>query len=198
LHGGEVPSAFDGGPQEWFTPNGLTGPDYVGSFYTYPNSQEATTMFFHDHALGATRLNLYAGLAGLYFLRDARDTGLTNNPIGLPAGPYEIELALQDRSFDTLGQLVFPDAGVNPADHPFWSPEFFGDVNCVNGVSWPFLKVEPRQYRFRIVNGANARFYDLTLADARTNQPPVYQIGSDGGLLNFPALLNNRRTSLLL
>ena len=193
LHGAEVPSAFDGGPESWFTPRyKITGPGYVSNRYVYPNRQEATTLFYHDHALGATRLNVYAGLAGFYFLRDDRDTGLPSNPIGLPAGDYEIELALQDRMFDSNGQLFFPDEGINP-EHPYWVPEFFGDVIVVNGKSWPYLNVEPRRYRFRLVNGSNARFYEMRLANRVTNMsgPAFWQIGGDGGLLDVPAKLND-------
>ncbi len=192
LHGGEVPSSFDGGPDSWFTP-GLThtGHGFVSDTYTYPNAQEAATLWFHDHALGATRLNVYAGLAAFYLLRDDRDTGLPNNPIGLPAGPQEIEIAIQDRMFDTNGQLLFPDTGINPTVHPFWIPEFFGDVVVVNGATWPFLSVEPRRYRFRFLNGSNARFYDMRLINrvTKTPGPGFWQIGTDGGLLDTPAQL---------
>lgn len=192
LHGGEVPSAFDGGPDAWFTPNGLHGSGFVTDIYTYPNEQQATTLFFHDHTLGATRLNLYAGLAGFYWIRDDDDSGV-GNALKLPWGDREIELLIQDRSFDQNGQLLFPDAGTNPQIHPFWRPEFFGDVIVVNGKSWPFLSIEPRRYRFRIANGSNARFYALRLvtAQGQTAGPPFYQIGTDGGLLDTPVLLND-------
>lgn len=190
LHGGEVPSAFDGGPEQWFTPTGLKGAGYASltpvlpneAQYRYPNAQEATTLWFHDHALGTTRLNVYGGMAAFYLLRDARDTGLPGNPIGLPSGGQEIEIVIQDRMFDTNGQLLFPDVGVNPTVHPFWIPEFFGDVIVVNGKSWPFLQVEPKRYRFRLLNGSNARFYNLNLG----RNIPFWQIGTDGGLLDAP------------
>jgi spore coat protein A len=194
LHGGEVPSAFDGGPDSWFTP-GLVykGDGFVSDTYTYPNAQEAATLWFHDHTLGATRLNVYAGLAAFYFLRDDRDTGLPDNPIGLPAGAQEIEIAIQDRMFDTSGQLLFPDAGINPTVHPFWLPEFFGDVIVVNGTTWPYLNVEPRRYRFRFLDGSNARFYDLVLQNRGKGGrgPSFWQIGTDGGLLDIPVQLND-------
>ena len=200
LHGSEVPSAFDGGPDAWFTPNGITGPGYVTNTYTYPNGQEPTTMFFHDHALGATRLNLYAGLVGFFLLRGDGDTGVGNS-LSLPAGPYEIEIAIQDKQFDTNGQLLFPDGSPcglngcppNPSVHPFWNPEFFGDVIVVNGKTWPYLNVEPRRYRFRFVDGSNARFYELRLMNEVTRKagPAFYQIGTDGGLLDKPVMLSN-------
>jgi FtsP/CotA-like multicopper oxidase with cupredoxin domain len=169
--------------------------------YQYPNQQEATTLWFHDHVLGMTRLNVYAGLAAFYLLRDDRDTGLPANPIGLPAGPYEHEIAIQDRQFDTNGQLYFPDGSgpglngppPNPDLHPFWIPEFFGDVIVVNGKSWPFFNVEPRRYRFRLLNGSNSRFYELRLQnrDTRNPGPAFFVIGTDGGLLDVPVKLND-------
>jgi FtsP/CotA-like multicopper oxidase with cupredoxin domain len=187
LHGAEVPSAFDGGPDQWFTPGfGIVGSGFVSNQFTYPNGQEATTMFYHDHALGITRINVYSGMAGFYLLRDEFDTGVPGTGLNLPAEPYEIELAIQDRMFDTNGQLLFPDVGINPTMHPYWMPEFFGDVICVNGKSWPFLNVEPRRYRFRLVNGSNARFYNLFFT---APGPIIYQIGSDGGLLDAPVKL---------
>jgi spore coat protein A len=210
LHGAEVMSAFDGHPDAWFTPGAaVKGPGFVSNSYTYPNRQEATTLWFHDHALGMTRLNVLSGMAGFYLLRDSRDTGAATNTIGLPAGNFEQELFIADRQFDTNGQLLFPDGtpasnptGINgpppnPEHHPFWNPEFFGDVITVNGKSWPFLQVEPRRYRFRLVNGSNARFYRMGVAAAGQSagssapQAPVWQIGSDGGLFNSPAQVTN-------
>jgi spore coat protein A len=209
LHGAEVLSQFDGHPDAWFTPGPERGPGFVSKNYSYPNRQEATTLWFHDHALGMTRLNVLSGLAGFYLLRDSRDTGAANNPIGLPAGNFEQELFIADRQFDTNGQLLFPDGtptgnptGINgpPPNanhHPYWNPEFFGDVITVNGKSWPFFQVEPRRYRFRLVNGSNARFYRMGLVNAATARgttapsTPAWQIGSDGGFLNAPVPLNN-------
>jgi spore coat protein A len=200
LHGGEVPSAYDGGPDAWWTPGGLfRGPGYVTDTYTYPNAQEPTTLWYHDHALGMTRLNVYAGLAGFYLLRDPR-----KEPANLPGGHadtrvdqygnlYEREIVIQDRLFDTNGQLLWPNTGINPMVHPYWIPEFFGNVMIVNGKSWPYLQVEPRRYRFRFLNGSNARFYDLSLVESAQRSgkagPGFWQIGSDGGLLDFPVLL---------
>jgi len=206
LHGAEVLSAFDGQPDAWFTPgSGPRGPSFVSNVYSYVNTQQSATLWFHDHALGATRLNVYSGLAGMYLLRDGRDTGATNNPIGLPAAQYEVELFLADRQFDTQGQLLFPDGSPsglngdppNPDLHPFWNPEFFGDVIVVNGKSWPFFNVEPRRYRFRFVNGANARFFELQLQDSTTSAPgpAIWQIGTDGGLLNAPVKLDDPNNS---
>lgn len=206
LHGGEDQSTSDGAPEAWFTNNGLHGHGYASytpttansAVYYYPNGQQATTLWFHDHTLGVTRINIFAGLAAFYLIRDQYDTGLANNPLGLPAGNYEVELMIQDRQFDTNGQLYWPDSNndpslvdgppSNPKIHPYWIPEFFGDVMCVNGRTWPYLAVEPRRYRFRFVNGSNARFLRMGLVDAASGAtgPTMYQIGTDGGLLDTP------------
>lgn len=106
LHGAEVPSSFDGGPEQWFTSDGFHhGKGYVtfastsanAAIYQYPNSQPATALWFHDHALGVTRINVFSGLAAFYLLRDQYDTGQPDNPLRLPAGPQEIEMMIQDR-----------------------------------------------------------------------------------------------------
>jgi len=213
LHGGEVPSNSDGGPDAWFTPgNAQTGPAWklgATSQYSYPNEQPATTLWFHDHTLGATRTNIYSGLVGVYFIRDEYDTGVPGTGLNLPAGPYEVELLIQDKMFDTNGQILFPDgtganattantpngpedgAGFNgpppnPSTHPYWIPEFFGDVILVNGKSWPYFDAEPRRYRLRFVNGANARFFNLTISGVQ-----IWLIGTDGGLLDAPAAVDS-------
>ncbi len=215
LHGGEVPSESDGGPDAWFTPSyAETGPswgmDGTDQFYYYPNSQEGATLWFHDHALGATRLNVYAGMAAFYFLRETDEDNLhlpgwsgddlvqEVAPVGTSGifnpDPYlpEIEIVIQDRMFDTEGELYFPNLPTNPAVHPFWTPEFIGDVMTVNGKTWPYLSVAPRKYRFRFLNGSNARFYELWLQDLLTNLngPVIYQIGTDGGFLDAPVAID--------
>jgi FtsP/CotA-like multicopper oxidase with cupredoxin domain len=109
LHGAEGPSAFDGAPDAWFTPRlAHKGQGFVTNIYNYPNRQEATTLWFHDHALGMTRLNVYAGLAAFYLIRNSYDTGVAGTGLNLPAGPYEIELCVRDRQFDTNGQSPYP------------------------------------------------------------------------------------------
>jgi len=188
VHGAEVQSFFDGHPDAWWTPSsGPTGPAYSGNTYTYVNTQEAATLWYHDHSLGVTRLNVYAGLAGFYLLRDP-----ANEPANLPGGPYEIEIVIQDRMFDTNGQWFFPDSPPLNPEHPFWLPEFLGDAIVVNGKTWPYLSVEPRRYRFRFLNGSNARFYSMRLMDPVTMLPgpPIWQIGTDGGLLDTPVMIN--------
>ncbi|MGZ8807975.1 MAG: multicopper oxidase family protein [Mycobacterium sp.] len=186
LHGGENHPQFDGTPLQWFTKGGTKGPHYITNTFTYFNEQRASMVWYHDHALGNTRTNVYAGLAGLYFIRDDEDTGKAGNPLGLPAGPYEIPLVLQDKTFNADGSMFYPTQGVT-AYHPEWVPEFFGDVAVVNAKIWPFVDVQPRRYRFRIVNGSQARFYNLQFADENSGKPlPFTQIGADGGLLRRP------------
>jgi FtsP/CotA-like multicopper oxidase with cupredoxin domain len=211
LHGGEVPSAYDGGPDSWFMAGaaGEKGSGYVTNVFTYPNAQEEATIWFHDHALGATRLNVYAGMAAFYLLRGPNEEAAKlpgwsgdnlvaeRNLLGVLAGRTyrpEIEIAIQDRMFDDQGQLYFPAnlLAPNPTIHPYWVPEFVGDIITVNGKTWPYQSVEPRRYRFRVLNGSNARFYELALVDAvaGTPGPAIWQIGTDGGLLDRPVKLD--------
>lgn len=204
LHGSETPSFADGDPDAWFTPHKkIKGTAFVTNKFTYPNTQPATTLWFHDHVGGETRLNLHAGQAGFYFLRGEPESSVKPP---LPRGKQEIELLIMDRQFDTNGQIYFPDgnpsnAGLNgdpgnPTIHPYAIPEFFGDVICVNGKSWPYLEVEPRRYRFRMLDASNARMYAMQLADELGNTsgptvPNIWQIGSDGGLFDKPVSINS-------
>lgn len=179
LHGGESESVSDGHPDAWFTAGEKKrGMEFVTSRYTYYNSQEPTTLWYHDHVMGITRLNVLMGLAGFYVLRDPANP-LDQPTSVLPRGKYEIPLAIQDRFFNTDGSFDFPKVGINPEIHPYWVPEFFGDTIMVNGKVWPNLNVERRQYRFRLLNGSNSRFYNLKFS----NGMPFVQIGSDGGYL---------------
>jgi spore coat protein A, manganese oxidase len=182
LHGGHAPSGSDGGPLAWYTSGStpITGSAFRGDTFEYPNRKQAATLWYHDHAIGITRLNVMAGLAGFYIIRDNSEDNL-----GLPAGAFEIPLVFQDRVFNFDGTLFYPE---------MWEPEFFGDVVLVNGKVWPYLDVEPRRYRFRILNGSNSRFYRLRLLESApdgtitgTVPVPIVQIGSDGGLLGAPA-----------
>ena len=187
LHGACALPDDDGYPEAWFTANGERGPRFNPRPSFYPNCQPSTTLWYHDHALGITRLNVYAGLAGFYLLRDEAEKALN-----LPQGEFEIPLMLQDRLFHRDGSLYYPTVINGPKEHPVWIQEFYGDLNCVNGKVTPFLEVEPRKYRFRILNAANSRFYHLRIfnSDATgevTSQlsegPSFHQIGTDGGLL---------------
>jgi spore coat protein A len=178
LHGGHISAAADGNP--YATPNEFISGE--NQTVRYRNDQEAAHLWYHDHALGITRLNVMAGLAGHRLTRDRKDNGKGGNfddqpGRGLPFGAYEIPLAIQDRTFTSAGQLDYPSV---------WEPEFFGDVVTVNGKVWPFQRVEPRRYRMRILNGSNSRFYNLELTDGAT----MHQIGTDGGLLAQPVALD--------
>jgi FtsP/CotA-like multicopper oxidase with cupredoxin domain len=168
LHGGYTAPDSDGYPEDTFLP----GEDHG---YRYENDQAAGSIWYHDHALGITRLNVYAGLAGFYPIRGEMDAEL-------PSGPYEVPLVLQDKSF-----LVDPGTGANPLAYPHpWEPEFFGDTVVVNGAAWPYLEVARGWYRFRVINGSSSRFYNLALDPQR----PFVQVGSDGGFLASPARLD--------
>ena len=221
LHGAQVSSLSDGGPDTWYTPGyALKGSSFgqgVDSVYYYPNSQEAATLWFHDHPMGATRLNVYAGLAGFYFLRGTDEEtdhlpGWSGDDLVkeiAPPGtsgtfnqyPYlpEIEMAIQDRMFDTYGGLYWPIDPPNPASHPFWTPEFFGTFMTVNGKTWPYLSVAPRKYRFRILDGCNASFLNMWLENITNGAPgPVItQIATDGGLLDSAVTFDPARGQAL-
>ncbi|MFD0975560.1 multicopper oxidase domain-containing protein [Salinimicrobium gaetbulicola] len=200
LHGGHTDADSDGHPESWYTPGSeSTGSNYFGEVYEYDNSQEAATLWYHDHVIGITRLNVYAGLAGFYLLRDDHEESLN-----LPKGKFEVPLVIQDRVFDTNGQLVYPTETFTVSDEPDESyhseitdgviynsilPEMFGDFILVNGKAWPKLDVQPRKYRLRLLNGSDSRFYDLFLPGTNPNQNVTfYQIGSDGGLLEAPLM----------
>jgi spore coat protein A, manganese oxidase len=241
LHGGHSSEESDGFPEAWYLPAARNIPPgfaRVGSFYEqfraeaqrlygqawtpgnavfqYGNDQRAATMWYHDHTLGMTRSNVYAGPAGFYLLRggpaDAVDGTLPGPApaLGDPAGMryYEIPIAIQDRSFNQDGSLFYPDSRAffeglelsqlqipfipeqacgGPSDiSPIFNPEFFGNTIVVNGKTWPFLEVEQRRYRFRFLNGCNSRFLILELS----NGQPFWQIGTEGGFLPAPLQLN--------
>src|ERR671911_731420 len=194
--------------------------------FQYPNLGRAGTTWYHDHVLGMTRLNVYAGPAGFYIIRGgpAGDAAGLDSRTGLRAsfpGPApregdmfppnkryrEIPIAIQDRSFNDDGSLFYPDtraffdgfAGpyIPETDiSPIWNPEFFGNMIMVNGNTWPFLSVEQRRYRFRFLNGCQSRFLILDF-----NQIPgveAWQIGNEGGFLAAPVNLTVESGSRLL
>ncbi len=215
LHGGEVPPVLDGGPDAWYLSNAYNPTEYPGytrhghafysrdgdlgqnyAIYRYPNTQEAANIWFHDHVLGITRLNVYAGMAGAYLISDP---GLTLpaglDPHGL-GGETIIPLVIQDRKFDVNGQLFFDNLGINP-EHLFWVPEFVGDTIVVNGKVWPTIgtlasPLPSKRYRFLFLNGSNARTYELFLVDPVTKVmgPPLWVIGTDGGYLDAPVKID--------
>jgi len=241
VHGAHVPEEADGYPEAWFLPNGggiPSGYATVGSWYDvfrlkaetalgqpwdpgtavfqYPNDQRATTLWYHDHTLGMTRLNVYAGPAGFYILRGGPDDMVLDrrgNPallpgpapaLGDPAGVayYEIPIGIQDRSFNADGSLFYPDSRAFFEEHPeelpafipdtdlspIWNPEFFANTMVVNGRTWPFLNVEQRRYRFRLLNGCNSRFLILKMDRPGLN---FWQIGAEGGFLPAPVELEH-------
>jgi len=166
LHGGKVPPESDGYPEATFLPGDPPVP------YVYPNDQQASFIWFHDHALGITRLNVYMGLAGAYLIRDA-----VEDAVNLPRGQYEVPLVIQDRKFNPDGSLFYPSQ---------WVDHFFGDKIIVNGKVWPYLDVRRGKYLFRVVNGATSRVLSLSLT------PPggalnFTVVGTEGGLLEAPA-----------
>jgi spore coat protein A len=171
VHGGKVPPEFDGFPEDWQIP-GQTAQA------VYPMQQDAATLWYHDHAMGIERLNQYAGLFGFFIVRDDAEDRL-----GLPRGQYEIPLAFADRLFSADGGLYYPDSGDPNAP---WVPEVYGDSMLVNGKLTPFLEVEPRPYRFRMLNAANSRTFLFSLS----NKQNYHQIGTDQGLLPAPVEVN--------
>ena len=176
LHGGFVAGDDDGNP--------FTQPDAFRSgktqSVTYPNEQPATLLWYHDHYNGATRMNVVAGLAGGYLIRDSFDTG-TNPLLPGPLGTYELVMVVQDRQFNADGSLLYPVAAAS-TNGP-WIGEYFGDVMLVNGKIWPKLTVEPAVYRFRVLNGCNARIVDLQISAPDGTAVPMTIVGTEGGLL---------------
>jgi len=185
LHGGVTPSDSDGFPESWFS-KGLakTGPTFTKTTFEYFNGQLPTMLWYHDHALGMTRLNLAAGLEGMFIIRDPGNDKVA--PL-LPSGQFEVPLMLSDKAFNTDGSIHFTTVGDNPDTHPYWDPEYFGDEILVNGKVWPNMNVQRRQYRFRIVDGSNARFYNLSFSNGMS----FTQIGGDGSYLPKPVTLTS-------
>lgn len=241
LHGIHVSDESDGYPEAWYLPDAANIPDgyaLVGSLWEdhakkfeelygeawepgsavahYKNEQGAAPLFYHDHALGMTRINVYSGAVGLYLLRGGRDE-VREGSVPAPAPQvgdapdtayYEIPLVIQDRSFTPDGQLFYPNTRYHfdlyPGPYipdsdisPIYVPEFFGDAILVNGKAWPKLTVEPRRYRFRVYNACGSRFLILKLAKSIyeprriTNALPMWQIGGDSSYLQNPVVVND-------
>ena len=228
VHGAHTREDSDGYAEAWYLPAAKNIPagfartgtfwdyfnakydhgwEYGDAAFKYPNDQRATTLWYHDHTLGMTRLNVYAGPAGFYLIRGGPDDqvggilpgpapGVGDDPLGTY---YEIPIAIQDRSFNADGSLFYPDTRAffdefpgpyipDTPVSPIWNPEFFGNMMVVNGFTWPFLNVEQRRYRFRLLNGCNSRFLILQFSDPRVQ---VWQIGAEGGFLPAPVRLND-------
>ena len=162
----------DGWPDAWNVPG-------ESQLAEYPNLQPAMTLWYHDHAMAATGRNVAAGLLGTYVIHDEYERSLN-----LPSGANDIPLMLISKGVHDDGSLYYTDD---------ISAEFWGNVPSVNGKLWPYLDVEPRKYRFRVINASNARAYALNLVDAADGTPgPAFaQIGSDGGFLAAPVFLND-------
>lgn len=170
VHGASVPPESDGYPEDWQKPG-------ESRAALYPMNQDAATLWYHDHAMGIERLNQYAGLFGFFLIRDDAE-----DVLNLPRGKYEIPLAICDRFFYADGQLHYPDSGDPEAP---WIPEIYGDVILANGVIFPYLEVEPRLYRIRLLNSSNSRAYLFSLSNGHRFR----QIGTDQGLLPAPVEL---------
>lgn len=163
----------DGWPDAWNVP----GEEQIAE---YPNVQDARTLWYHDHAIGETGRNVAAGLLGMYIIHDGFERGLN-----LPSGKYEIPLIFQTMGVKPNGSIFYTEEIDN---------EFYGNAVAVNGKILPYLEVEPRKYRFRMLNGSNARMLGLKLADFANRQTPgpgFYQIGTDSGFLEKTVLLND-------
>ncbi|WP_233840206.1 multicopper oxidase domain-containing protein [Dyella sp. 2HG41-7] len=167
VHGARVSANADGFPEDWYTPGRSV-------LYHYPNAQDAATLWYHDHAMGITRLNIYAGLFGAYIVHDKEEQALN-----LPSGDCDIPLMLCDRMVAQDGQLYYP---VSDDPSAPWVMQCSGNLVLCNGKIFPYLDVEPRRYRFRLANVANTRFFDLSLSHDQS----FHQIGSDQGLLSAP------------
>ncbi|KZV19530.1 hypothetical protein F511_06392 [Dorcoceras hygrometricum] len=184
LHGGIDEPQSDGHANAWFTAGFRDrGPSWTKEKYHYDNMQHPGTLWYHDHAMGLTRVNILAGLFGAYIIRQP-SVELTLQM------PYEEEfdrpLLMFDRNFNKDGSIFMNSTGNNPSIHPQWRPEYFADVIIVNGKAWPYMIVRRRRYRFRIINTSNARFFSFYF----DNGLEFIHIGSDSAYNNKPIRLN--------
>lgn len=180
LHGGVTPPAYDGHTEATINP----GTSYI---HHYPSRQEAATLWYHDHAMAITRANVYAGLAGLFLLRDRFDTGRPDNPLGLPTGDHELPLILQEKIFKGAGQQSLRSTPLVPEGS--WEGGAVGDVAVVNGAVWPELTVDRGLYRFRVLNAGSFSVWNLFFSTRMT----FWVIGNDGGLLDVPVATTDVR-----
>ena len=244
LHGGLVPWTSDGGPFAWWDPNGHKGPSFLNNKvlrkgqvvpaneaeYYYPNAQGSRLVWYHDHSIGTTRLNAYAGIASAYIIYDDYELGLVAvNHLPGPLDPRTVYMVFQDKVFvsehierrdptwpsimphSRPGDLWYaheydpdrwdlaPEQPAGPPPNPSVVPEFFGDTILVNGTAYPYLEVERRQYRLRMLNACQARFLNPRLVYAkgvddtepsRVAGPAFVQLGTEGGFLPAPVYLN--------
>jgi spore coat protein A, manganese oxidase len=203
LHGSiGVASNSDGYADAWVTPTGTKGATPAGTMpttvgakqtHTYPNIQRASMTWYHNHTVGLTRLNVYAGLAGAYLVTDPTEQGYISKKqlpdLGIP-------LVIMDRMFFPDGRFAYPDTPWTegtcqaqwPANAVSTQPEFFGDVIVVNGKTWPVFDCEPKVYRFRLLNACNSRFLQLAFKEFTI---PFTIIGTDAGMLPGPSVTQN-------
>ena len=210
LHGGRTPADQDGYATDYLLPAGMktppvitampgmssmTDPDakitYISRDYTYPMQQRAATLWYHDHRMDFTGPSIFKGLAGFHIIHDDEEIALP-----LPAGDRDIPLMICDRSFGPHGEFLYPSIDptlqIVPGVTENAKTGVMGDVVLVNGAPWPVLKVGTGRYRFRILNGSNARTYQLALQPGSgTDTIPFTQIGTDGGLLAAPINQSN-------
>src|SRR5690348_8140862 len=174
LHGGLTPAVYDGWAENLLAPG-------QSAVFHYPLDQRAAQLWYHDHVMGITRFDIYAGLAGLWIVRDDRERELA-----LPERPpFEVPLLIQDRNFDVDEQGRLTGRLVHKTDPDVM--EAFPPFTVVNGKVWPVLEVQPATYRFRVLNGSNARTYRLVLVrDGAPELGRITQIGTDHGLLRAP------------
>ncbi|WP_211699080.1 multicopper oxidase family protein [Mycobacterium spongiae] len=197
LHGGHTNPESDGSPEAWYTQDYHTiGPEWTTRTYRYDNTQEAAGLWYHDHTVGMTRLNVYAGLAGMYLVKDENEDRLIEQAI-LPDDDHMIEIVIHDALFDDSGNLYLPGRHGEPIDpigekeiadnwpNPTVLDEFFGTHILVNGMAWPKVDLPPNRYRLRLLNGSVSRSYVLEF----DNGMEFFQVGSDGGFLNSPVRL---------
>src|SRR6056297_46222 len=174
FHGLKVDPSNDGQADMWTSSDGVTGPRFDDSVQLLPNRQDRLTTMYHDHARGISRLNNYAGLVGPYRIESIRERFLN-----LPDGEYDVPLVLADRSFMDNGELFYPG---------MFMANVAGDTATVNGAAWPYMEVEPRKYRFHVVNVSNGRTYDLSLVEGEPSEDDGHH-GDDGGHHDdYPAL----------
>jgi len=245
LHGGLVPWISDGGPFDWWAPNGEHGLSFVNNQvlrpaefvagtipaneaeYYYPNGMSARLVWYHDHAHDITRNNAYAGIATGYVITDAAEAGLVAQGVPGPLDAKTFYLIFQDKVFNPDGSLFyasiyntalfgplgvpsFGGARITPLPNPSIVPEFFGDTILVNGTAYPYMEVEPRRYRFRMLNACNSRFLNPRLVYAKSNvltnvnstEPTAnapaasfLQIATEGGFLPTPVLYDGKPNS---
>lgn len=228
LHGGLVPWITDGGPFAWWDPQGGQGVSFLNNQilrpgetvpaneaeYYYPNGHSARFVWYHDHAIGITRLNAYAGIASGYIIRDVFEEKVLVKLLGLPKfienGGRELPIVIQEKLFNADGSLGYPsqyDAelaplpGSPPLPPISCVPEFFGDTMLVNGTVWPKVDVAPRRYRLRILNATQARFLNLQIyEDDGSGQPDLTKpgpdflvFGTEGGFLANPVVVKSNR-----